>query len=67
MRTVCNRGGGGSKKSGKNAYVIIGRPLRYFDYMYITMFNYVIKKQGLWFLYSKACYQYSISSYHLVR
>ena len=26
MRTVCNRGGGGVQKSGKNAYVINGRP-----------------------------------------
>ena len=26
MRTVCNRGGGGVKKSGKIAYVINGRP-----------------------------------------
>ena len=28
MRTVCNMGGGGGLKIGKNAYVINGRPLR---------------------------------------
>ena len=29
MHTLCNRGGGGVSKSGKNAYVINGRPLWY--------------------------------------
>ena len=28
MHTLCNRGGGGVYNSGKNAYVINGRPLR---------------------------------------